>query len=395
MDMTLTAEQDALREEARGVAAQLAPDAARWDDEERFPESSLTTMADSGLLGATVPVEHGGGGMGVFEACLVLEELARGCLASAVVAQMFLNGPPRAIATLGTDEQRSRFLPAVARGEAYWAVAMTEPEAGSDGTALSSTLVPDGDGYRLSGRKWAITGGARSEWFLVFCRLAGSVGARGIGAVVVHRDAEGFASPVVEPKMGMRGVAEAELAFHDVAIASDDVVIVPDASSSRGAAVLVRQFNPERCGNAAMCIGVAQAALDAATDHARTRTQFGRPIVEFQGLSWKLADMAVQLESARLMTWRAAASDEDGFPELRATAMAKLHAGEMAQRVTNEAIQVHGHRGYLRTYPLERHFRDVRGLSLGGGTAEIMRNIIAAEVTGVRTSQRRAPAAGA
>lgn len=389
MDFALSPDQEALRDRARALADELRPAAARWDDEETFPESSLNALRRSGLLGVTVSVEHGGGGLGVVEACLVLEELARGCLASALVAQMFLNGPPRAIARLGTAEQQRRFLPDVASGEAYWAVAMTEPDAGSAGTDLQTTLRSDGDGLRLTGRKWAITGGARADRFLVFCRAAGTKGPRGIGAVAVPRGAPGFADPVTEPKMGMRGVAEAALTFDDVPIADEDVIIAPDPDSSRGAALLVRQFNPERCGNAAMCIGVAQAALDDAIAFAKQREQFGRPIVEFQGIQWKLADMAVELDAARLLTWRAAASDDDGFPEVRATAMAKLYAGEMAQRVTNEAIQVHGHRGYLRSYPVERYFRDVRGLALGGGTAEMLRNLLAAEVTGMRFSQRR------
>jgi alkylation response protein AidB-like acyl-CoA dehydrogenase len=393
MDFTLTAVQEALRDRARALADELRPAAARWDAEEVFPEPSFAALQASGLLGTTVPEAHGGAGHGVLEACLILEELARGCLSSALVAQMFLNGPPRAIARLGTEEQQARFLPAVARGDAYWAVAMTEPDAGSAGTDLQTTLHRDGDGFRLRGRKWAITGGDRAEWFLVFCRAEGTRGARGIGAVAVHRDAPGFAEPVTDPKMGMRGVAEAALTFEDVPIDARDVVIPPDPESSRGAALLVRQFNPERCGNAAMSIGVAQAALDDAVHHAKQREQFGRPIVEFQGIQWKLADMALEIDAARLLTWRAAASDDGGFPEVRATAMAKLYAGEMAQRVTNEAIQIHGHRGYLRTYPVERYFRDVRGLSLGGGTAEILRNVLAAEVTGLRFSQRRSEAA--
>ena len=386
----LSPEQEALRERARRLAEdELRPHAARWDAEEAFPERSLEAMRRFGLLGLTVPRGYGGEGLGTFEACLVLEELARGCMASAMVAQMFLNGPPRALAVLGTEAQRERLLPGVAAGERYFAIAMTEPEAGSAGTDLVTTLRPDGDGFRLTGTKCSITGGARADTFVVFCRAPDTRGPSGIGAVVVERGAPGFAPPQVEPKMGGRGVAEATLRFQDVPVAARDVVLAPDPASRRGAEVLLTQFNPERCGNAAMCIGVARAALDDSLAFVGDREQFGRPIVEFQGIQWKLADMAVDVEASRLLTWRAALSDSGGFPALHETAAAKLAANEMAQRVTNQAIQIHGHAGYTRARPLERYFRDVRGMALAGGTTEILRNILAAGLTGRRLSQRR------
>jgi alkylation response protein AidB-like acyl-CoA dehydrogenase len=361
----------------------------RWDEEEAFPEASFDVLRSSGLLNLTVPVEHGGRGKGVFEACLVLEEIAAGCMATALVAQMFFNGPPRAIAVLGTDEQRARLLPEVARGERYFAIAMTEPGAGSSGTELTTQLARGADGVlRLNGTKCYITAGDRADTLLVFCRAAGTSGSRGIGAVVVESGQPGFDVVDTSPKMGTRGVAEATLRFEDVEIADTQVVIQPDPESTAGARLLLRQFNPERCGNAAMCIGVARAALEDSVAYTAQREQFGRPIVEFQGLQWKLADMAVRLESARLLLWRAAMSSEDGFPVLRDTAMAKLVANETAQYVTNEAIQLHGHRGYTRDVPVERYFRDVRGMALGGGTSEILRNVIAENVAGRRFEQR-------
>jgi len=385
----LDQEQRDLQDRAREVADSVRPQAARWDRQEAFPESSLALLRTSGLLGLTVPVEYGGAGKGVLEACLVLEELAAGCMATAVVAQMFLNGPPRALAVLGTPEQRARLLPGVAHGDRYFAIAMTEPEAGSSGTDLSTSVARGRDGrLRMNGTKCYITGGDRADNLLVFCRAAGSSGPKGIGAVVVERDQRGFDVVGTSPKMGSRGVAEATLRFEDVEVDDADVVIPPDPASSAGARMLLRQFNPERCGNAAMCIGVARAALDDAVTYASTRHQFGRPIVEFQGLHWKLADMAVRIETARLALWRAAVSSEDGFPALRHTAVAKLVANETAQYVTNEAIQVHGHRGYTRDYPVERYFRDVRGMALAGGTTEVLRTLIAEQVTGRRFAQR-------
>lgn len=386
----LSAEQRALAARARQLADEvLRPHAATWDEQERFPDTCHAALVESGLLGLTVPPGYGGHGHGVFEACLVLEELARGCLSTALIAQMYLNGPPRAIAVLGTEEQRRRHLPAAVTGERYFAVAMTEPQAGSAGTDLTTTLHPDGTGYRLTGTKCFITGGDRADTFLVFCRAPDTTGPYGIGAALVHRDAPGFADPVVEPKMGTRGVAEATLRFDGVPVPAEDVLIPPDPASTAGAGLLLRQFNPERCGNAAMCVGVADVALEDAIAHARQREQFGRPIVEFQGLQWKIADMAVAVRSARLLVWQAALTDEDGFPSTEATAVAKLAANEMAIRVTNEALQLHGHLGYTRARPVERYVRDVRGMAIGGGTTEILRNLIARSVTGVAVSQRR------
>jgi alkylation response protein AidB-like acyl-CoA dehydrogenase len=390
----LSAEQDELRERARRLAEEeLRPSAARWDAEEVFPEPSFDALRRSGLLALTVPERYGGRGLGTFEACVVLEELARGCMASAMIAQMFLNGPPRALAVVGSDEQRERMLPGVAAGTRYFAIAMTEPEAGSAGTDLTTSLARDGrgGGFRLTGTKCYITGGARADTFLVFCRAEGTRGASGIGAVLVERGAPGFAPPETEAKMGGRGVAEATLRFDGVPVAAEDVVLAPDPDSKHGAELLLRQFNPERCGNAAMCVGVARAALEDALAFVSQREQFGRPVVEFQGIQWKLADMAVDLESSRLLTWRAALSDEGGFPAVHETAAAKLAANEMAIRVTNEAIQLHGHAGYTRARPAERYFRDVRGMALAGGTSEILRNILAAGLAGRRFSQRRAP----
>jgi alkylation response protein AidB-like acyl-CoA dehydrogenase len=381
--------QEQLRERARRLAEEeLRPHAARWDAEEAFPEPSLEALRRSGLLALTVPEGYGGEGLGTFEACLVLEELARGCMASAMVAQMFLNGPPRALALLGSAEQRGRLLPGVAAGTRYFAIAMTEPEAGSAGTDLVTTLRREGAELRLTGTKCFITGGARADTFLVFCRAQGTRGANGIGAVIVERGAPGFAPPETEPKMGGRGVAEATLRFEDVPVAPEDVVLAPDPESKGGAEILLRQFNPERCGNAAMCIGVARAALEDSVAFVSQRHQFGRPVVEFQGIQWKLADMAVDLEASRLLTWKAALSDDGGFPALQETAAAKLAANEMSQRVTNAAIQLHGHAGYTRARPVERYFRDVRGMALAGGTTEILRNLLAAGLTGRRFSQR-------
>jgi alkylation response protein AidB-like acyl-CoA dehydrogenase len=376
------------RRRAPAVGGALAPEAARGDREETFPEPSFARIRDAGLLGLTVPVAYGGDGLGVREACVVLEELAVGCMSSAMVAQLYLNGPPRAIATLGTEEQRRRYLPGAADGTRSFAIAISEPGAGSAATELETRLEPDGDGWRLSGEKCYITNGVTADTILVFCRVAGTSGSRGLGAVVVEAGQDGYAPPRSHPKMGGRGMSEAALAFDAVRIEPGAVVVAPDAESSRGAQVMLRQFNPERCGNAAMTLGVARAALQDALVHLRTRRQFGRELSEFQGLQWKVADMAMRLEAARLLLASAAGSEEDGFPVMRLTAMAKITANETAEFICREAIQLLGHGGYTREHEAERYYRDVRGMSLAGGTLEIMRNVLAGEVVGRRFSQR-------
>ncbi|MEU1521331.1 acyl-CoA dehydrogenase family protein [Nocardia rhamnosiphila] len=385
----LTPRQREIRETARRVAVEeLRPRAHRWDESEQFPRETFEAVCDAGLIGLTVPREFGGQGEGLLEGCIVVEELARACLSTAMAVQPFLNGPWRAINVLGSDELRGRLLPGVATGTNHFAIAMSEPAAGSAGTDLRTTLTPDGDGFRLTGTKCWITGGREARTTIVFCRLAGSAGPYGIGAVVVQGRPDGMSDFVVDPKMGIRGVGECLVRFENVRIEPENVLLWPYLDSKEGAAVLVNQFNPERCGNAAMCTGLGQAALDASVGHLNARQQFGRSLASFQGLQWKIADMAMDVHVSRMLLWRAARTGTDGFPDQTATLMAKLHSSEMVQRVTNEAIQIHGARGYSRRWPIERYFRDGRGLSIGGGTAEVMRNVLGAQVLGVSGSQR-------
>jgi 3-sulfinopropanoyl-CoA desulfinase len=382
-----------IRALAREVAeAELRPWASHWDENEEFPARSLAAVRDAGLLGLCVPPEYGGQGRGLFEGCLVVEELARVCMASAMAVQPFLNGPWRAVHELGDEEQRRRLLPGVAAGTRHFAIAMSEPGAGTAGTDLRAELRPDGSGYRLYGAKCWVTGGREADTMIVFCRAPGTAGPYGIGAVLIEGltrgRPDGMAEPHVDPKMGIRGVAETSLRFDGVRIEPENVLVMPEAGSKRGAEILVNQFNPERCGNAAMCTGLGQGALDASIAHLKSRNQFDRPLADFQGLQWMVADMGLDVEISRMLVWRAARASTSGFPPQRETVMAKLYSSEMVQRVTNQAIQIHGARGYSRRWPVERLFRDGRGLSMGGGTTEVMRNMLASIVLDRRVSQR-------
>jgi 3-sulfinopropanoyl-CoA desulfinase len=377
-----TEDQQALRSLARDVAERdLAPNARHWDETEEFPEASWDALRKADLFGITVAERYGGMGMGDVEAAIVLEELARVDVSSAILAQLIFNGPPRAIQHLGSDAMRERWLPLAASGENLFCIGISESEAGSAVTDMRARLTADGDGYRLNAYKNYVTGGHKARCCLVWCRFPGSEGARGIGAVVVDLESDGVTVAGTHVKMGLRGTSEAELAFDDVSVAPDEVLVPGDPGSSDGFKTLIGHINHERCGNAAMCVGAAQGALEHAVRYMNERTIGGRPIAEFQGLQWKVADMATQLEGARLLLARALRlAGPDGTPPALETAMAKCAANLAAKFVCDEAIQLLGGYGYSREYPVERTYRDIRGLCIGAGTVEIQRNFIGSQI---------------
>lgn len=386
----LDPELESFRQEIRKTARRAFKDkAAYWDEHEEFPAENRDLLAKLGYLGMVIPEEYGGSGAPIIQATILLEEIAGVCFNTATAAQLAINGPSRALTVLANEEQKRRWLPGCASGETICGIAMSEPGAGSAMTDMTTSVMEDGDHVVLNGQKCFCTGGDRADLFLVFGRWGKSEGARGIGALVVERGTPGFESGPPTPKMGGRGMPEVNLYFDHCRVPRENVVVAGDPGSTRTFKRVLSSFGPERVGNAAICLGVAQAAFEAAKVYSEERHQFGRPICEFQGLQWKIADMAVQLQAARLLTYRAATNLVDGFPDPLEAAMAKLYANEMAQRVTNEALQIHGHSGYTRDLPLERMVRDARGYALGGGTTEILRNTIASIVYGRSFDQRR------
>lgn len=386
----LTEELESFRSEVREFAErEFAAKAAYWDEAEEFPEENRRILADEGYLGLLIPEAYGGQGAPLIRSIVFVEEMGRVCFNTTTICQISLHGPARAIAVLGNEEQKQRFLPPAARGESLFAISISEPQAGSATTDIETTAVDDGDAYVLNGHKCFTTLGNYCTHTLVFARFGDSKGARGIGALMVDRASKGVRVPDPDPKMGGRGAPECDVYFEDCRVPKENLLVAGDPSNSDGFRTLMRAFGPERVGNAAICVGVAQAAYEAALAFCRERHQFGRPIMEFQGLQWKIADMATQIHAARLMVYRAATNEKDGFPDPRDTTMAKLYANEMVQRVTNEALQIHGHRGYMRSYPLERMVRDARGYSVGGGTTEILRNTLASIEFGRSFDQRR------
>ncbi|HEX3842299.1 MAG TPA: acyl-CoA dehydrogenase family protein [Acidimicrobiales bacterium] len=382
-------DQTALRRLAREVAArEVAPRAAHHDETGELPSQAIKALADADLFRVTIGEQWGGLGLGDVEAAIVLEEIARADVSSAICCQLAFNGPPRGIEHLGSPAMQDRWLPAVADGDAIISIGITEPDAGSAVQSMRTALVEDGPGrWRLNGYKNYSTLGHAAAAVLVWCRWPGGEGARGIGAVVVPTDRDGVELTGRHRGMGIHAATESELAFDGVSIAEEDVLVAGDPSSSEPFKQLLSHLNHERCGNAAMCVGAAQGALERSVDYMNDRVVGGRPIAELQGLQWKLADMAVALEGARLLLGRAVRlAGPGGTPPPMETAMAKAAANLAAKYVCDEAIQIHGGYGYSREYPLERAYRDIRGLCIGAGTVEAQRNYIGTSMVRGRTT---------
>lgn len=382
-------DQAALRQLARDLAArEVAPRAAHGDETGEPPRVAAKALAAADLLRVTVGERWGGLGYGDVEASIVLEEIARADVSTAIWCQLTYNGPPRGIEHLGPPAMKDRWLPAVAAGEALLSIGITEPDAGSAVQEMRTSLVEDGTGgWRLNGYKNYSTLGHVADGILVWCRWPGGAGARGIGAVVVPMDRPGVSVTGVHSSMGVHAATEAEVAFDDVPVGPDDVLIAGDPDSTEPFKVLLAHLNHERCGNASMCIGAAQGALEYATRYVNERVIGGQPLAARQGLQWKLADMAIALDSARLLLRRAVhLAGPGGTPPPLETAMAKAAANRAAKFVCDEAMQLLGGYGFSREYPLERAYRDVRGLCIGAGTIEAQLNYVGSQVARGRTT---------
>jgi alkylation response protein AidB-like acyl-CoA dehydrogenase len=378
-----TEDQSALRQLAREVALrEVAPRAQQGDESGEVPSEVRKALAGADLLGITIGERWGGMGLGDTEASIVLEEIARADVSSAICCQLNFNGPPRGIEHLGPEAMKERWLPVVARGDALLSIGITEPDAGSAVQNMRAALTEDGPGrWRLNAYKNYSTLGHVADGVLVWCRWPGGEGAKGIGAVIVPTDREGVSVTGRHKGMGIHAATEAELAFDAVEITEVDILIAGEPGNTNAFKVLLGHLNHERCGNAAMCVGAAQGALEHAVRYMSERVIGGRPLADLQGLQWKLADMAVQLEGARLLLGRAVRlAGDGGTPPPLETALAKTAANLAAKFVCDEAMQIHGGYGYSREYPLERAYRDIRGLCFGAGTVEAQRNFIGLRV---------------
>ena len=385
----LSPDQETLRATARALAeTEIAPCAAEIDRTERYPHETVEALREAGLMGMTIPRDFGGRGLGCLDAVLVIEEIAAACGVSGRIAVEANLGAVGAIMAYGTPEQKRRAADLVLSGDKP-AICISEPGAGSAATEMTTTAVRRGDRYILNGTKHWITGGGVSRLHLVFARLMEDGVPRGIAGFLAYRDeTPGLRIGAREPTMGLRGLPETRIHLKDAEIPASAIVL-PDGAPERGFAALMRAYNGQRLGAATVALGIARGAYEAAVDHVRARHQFGRPIAEFQGLQWMLADMAIALDAARALIHNAAAEAGTGFPARQAAAAAKVFASETAVKVTNDALQLHGAAGYSRNGPLERMVRDARMFTIGGGTAQVLRNQIAASILGMKLPQTR------
>ncbi len=374
MDFSLTEDQKMLRTMVRDFAEkELEPIAAQIDEEAKFPAESIRKAAEIGLMGTAFPEEYGGSGGGAMEQAIIFEEIARICASTSVILIVTneLAGYP--IYTFGNEEQKQRFLMPLARGEKLGAFGLTEAGAGSDVASLETTATRQNGGYTLNGNKLFITNGAEADIIVVFATVDKSLGYRGITVFIVEKGTPGFSVGKLEHKLGIRASSTAELVFEDC--------FVPEANrlgdEGRGFRIALETIDASRIGIAAQGVGIAQGAFDKALAYAKERQQFGQPIANFQAIQWFLADMATQIDAARLLTHRAAYLKDKDLPFIKEASMAKVFAAEAAMFVTTKAIQIHGGYGYIKDYPLERYFRDARILEIYEGTSEMQRITIA------------------
>lgn len=360
------------------------PRAKEWDEREEYPREHVKILAEHGLLGITVDEEYGGSGLGALEGILVIEEIARVCPATAFIVFESSVGPVRVITNFGTEEQKRQVLSKVCAGDVSISVAISEPEAGTGMTDMTSSARLEGDHYVLNGRKCFISGAGESELYLVYARMSEKRGAKGIGGILVEKGTPGFSFGKLEKKLGLRGHPQADLIFEDCLVPRENLV-VKEGEFPR----LMQAFNVERCGNATMALGIAQGAFEEALRYSQERKQFGREICEFQGIQWMLADMAIKVDAARLLIYRAVTNAGKGFPSALEASMAKTYSNEMAIEVTNQALQIFGGYGYTSDFPLERMFRDARAWAIAGGTVQIQRVIIASQLLNRHFDQRR------
>jgi alkylation response protein AidB-like acyl-CoA dehydrogenase len=385
MDFNWSDEQRMLVEMLRNLGKKEKFDqlAMEVDRTGKFPHHLIEQYGKLGLLGMTLAPEYGGGGQPSINAVLAIEELAK--FSPMIAAPVFESniGPVRVINGFGTEAQKKAIIPGVVKGDLSVSVCMTEPEAGSDLTALTTRLTADGDGYKLNGRKVFITGGGVASHYMVYARFGETSGYKGIGGVIVERGAPGFSFGKQEEFMGLHGMPSCDLIFEDVPVPKENVVIGPGDFKN-----LMTTFDVERCGNAAMCLGCAGGALEVARTYAMQRSAFGRPICEFESIQNLIVDMAMKLDAARLLVYRAATGAGRGFPSMYESAMAKCYANEMVSEVTAAAMQVLGGYGYSREFPVERMHRDSLAWRVAGGTVQMLRLTMASILFARRFDQR-------
>ena len=380
----LTEDQEALRREIREFAAQeIAPHVLKWDEAAEFPMEAVKKLGTMGLLGIIFPPEYGGAGLGYVDYALALEELSAvdGSIGLTVAAHNSLG--TNHIFLVGTEAQKKKYVPRLASGEWLAAWALTEPGSGSDAGSARTRAVKTGDRYVLNGNKTFITNGRYADVVVVIAVTDKDKGAHGLSAFIVEKGTKGFRPGKKENKLGLRASDTSELIFEDCEVPAENLL----GREGEGFVDAMRVLDGGRISIAALSLGIGRGALDAALKYVKERRQFGKSIAEFQGIQWKLADMATELDAARLLTQRAAVLKDAGRKVTRESSMAKLFASEVAVKICGEAVQLFGGYGFIKDYPAEKYYRDVKLCTIGEGTSEIQRMVISREILKVHPSR--------
>ncbi len=376
ISFSLTEEQQALRDLARQFAKnEIAPQAAEYDQDARHPQPIIEQAHGLGLMNMIIPESYGGSGLGMLETCLVTEELAAACagIGTAIIANTLALTP---LCIAGSTEQLERFVAPFCAGPKLAALCMTEPQAGSDVGAITSTARREGDHYVLNGNKTLIDNGGVAQLFSVFASTGADRGVKGISAFVVPADLAGVSTGKQEDKMGQRAIDTSEVIFEEVLLPVENRL----GEEGEGFKIFLETLSRNKPWIAAASVGVARAALDVAAKYAREREQFGQPIASFQAIQFKLANMAIKIEGARLLTWQAAWLVDQGLRHGHQSAIAKCYASDIAMQVTTDAVQVLGGYGYIKEYPVEKYMRDAKAFQIYMGTNEIQRYMIAQDL---------------
>jgi butyryl-CoA dehydrogenase len=377
MELEPTSAQRAARDTARRFAQEkLERIGVEADRTHRYPTEAIDELGRLGMLGTFVPEEYGGAGLDQVAYALVIEELAVACAATAVIVSAHCSLASWPILGLGTDVQKKHFLPRMASGEWLGCFALTEPQAGSDAAGQKTRAVRDGDTYVINGTKNFITNSPQSKVAIIFAMTQPERGHHGISAFAVETDSPGWQVVRIEDKMGIHGAHSAQLSFTDLRVPRTNLLM----DEGDGFKVAMKTLDGGRIGIASQAVGIGRAALEASLKYAQQRQTFGQPIAQYQAIQWKLADMAVDIDAARLLTLRAAARKDAGQPCTKESAMAKLFAAEAAMKAATEAVQIHGGYGYTREFKVERYFRDAKITEIYEGTSEIQRLVIAGQV---------------
>jgi alkylation response protein AidB-like acyl-CoA dehydrogenase len=377
MEFELNEDQRMFKEAAREFASErLAPLAQEFDEKEEIPEEIYKELGELGYLGMMLPEEYGGSGMDFLSYILVMEEFAKACAALEIAISVHNSLVCDAIYQFGTEEQKKKYLPRLAKGELFGAYSLTEPTAGTDAGSLKTTGFLKGDHYVVNGTKSFVTNGGIADLIIVFVLTSPEAKSRGISCMIVEKGWEGFNVGAKEKKMGIRGSDTRELSFEDCKVPKENLL----GEENKGFKLALILLEPSRIAVGAQSVGIAQAALDESVKYSKERVQFGQPLCNFQGIQFKLADMATKIDAARLLVYRAASLHDKKIRCAREASMAKLYASEVANWVVNEAVQIHGGYGYMKEYAVERYFRDARVTEIYEGTSEVQRIVISRDL---------------